>query len=165
LFGAARRRGRSERSSGRRNEAAATAPHAGVEEIVVTAQKRSEYLNEVPIAISAFGGEQLHELGITDTRDSEDRPGPDVFGEWLFGSDLYAPRRRPQRSQPDGQLHRRIYVDEQNLPFPVMSKGALLDLERVEVLKGPQGTLYGRNTTGGAINYVARRRPTSSRPA
>jgi len=48
-----------------------------------------------------------------------------------------------------------VYVDEAPLPYPAMTKLAAFDLERVEVLKGPQGTLYGQNATGGAVNYVA----------
>jgi iron complex outermembrane receptor protein len=139
-------------------EPAVTAPHEGVEEIVVTAQKRSEYLNEVPIAISAFGGEELHELGITDTRDlGKIVPGL-TYSESGYSVPIYTLRGVGfNEASQTASSTVGIYVDEQNLPFPVMSKGALLDLERVEVLKGPQGTLYGRNTTGGAINYVARR--------
>ncbi|MCW1432283.1 TonB-dependent receptor [Novosphingobium sp. JCM 18896] len=125
-------------------------------EIVVTAQKRSEAASDVPMSITAATGDQLTRLGIRDTGDlaklvpgfaaAESGVGTPVYflrGIGLFESSLAA---KPTVG---------LYIDEQPIPFPALSLGTAFDLERVEVLKGPQGTLFGQNATGGAVNYIA----------
>jgi outer membrane receptor protein involved in Fe transport len=132
--------------------------NALIEEIVVTAQKREESINEVPIAISAFSGEQLDALGVTDTRNLSTLVPGFTYADSGYATPIYTLRGIGFNDATYNATSTvGIYVDEVNLPYSVMSKGANLDLERVEVLKGPQGTLYGRNTTGGAINYIAKK--------
>ena len=125
-------------------------------DIVVTAQKRSERLSDVPMSISAVSGGDLVERGIADVDDlAKIVPGFQV-AETFYGAPVYTLRGM---GFYDNSLGARpavtVYLDEVGLPFSVMAKGATLDLERVEVLKGPQGTLFGQNSTGGAINYIA----------
>lgn len=125
-------------------------------DIIVTAQKRAQFINDVPLSITAASGETLIQRGISNTSDlAKIVPGltaqPSPFntpvytlrGVGFYDSTLSAP---PTVA---------VYTDEVALPFSAMTRAASLDLERVEVLKGPQGTLFGQNTTGGAINYVA----------
>jgi len=125
-------------------------------DIIVTATKRAETLSTVPMSITAVSGDALKERGIASVADLvkitpglsfiESGLGVPVYslrGVGFFDTSLAA---RPTVS---------VYVDEAPLPFSIMSQGAAFDLERVEVLKGPQGTLFGANATGGAINYVA----------
>jgi len=128
-----------------------------IEEIVVTAQKREENLQDVPIAISAFSGETLNNLGITDTRDlSRLVPGFNA-NESGRNTTLFTLRGVGFSDTTYTATNTvGVYIDEVSLPYAVMTRGANLDIERVEVLKGPQGTLYGRNTTGGLINYIAK---------
>ena len=127
-----------------------------LEEIVVTAQKRSESVNDVPIAISAFTGNRLNELGVTDTRDLGNLIPGLTYSDSGYSTPIYTLRGIGFNDATYNATSTvGIYVDEVNLPYAVMSKGANLDIERVEVLKGPQGILYGRNTTGGLINYVS----------
>lgn len=128
-----------------------------IEEIIVTAQKRAENIDEVPIAISAFSGDTLAALGVTDTRDlSRLVPGFNA-NESGRGSTLFTLRGVGFADTTYTSTNTvGTYIDEVSLPYSVMTRGANLDIERVEVLKGPQGTLYGRNTTGGLINYIAR---------
>ena len=125
-------------------------------EIIVTAQKRAESINDVPMSIEALTGDALLVHGITATSDLERiipgftaattqlaTPIYTLRGVGLFDSGL--------ASSPTVS----VYVDQVPLPFPIMTSGAALDVERVEVLEGPQGILFGQNSTGGAINYVA----------
>ncbi|MGB1908238.1 MAG: TonB-dependent receptor plug domain-containing protein, partial [Spongiibacter sp.] len=127
-----------------------------IEEVMVTAQKRSQSINDVPISISAFSGSKLDDLGVVDTRDLGNFIPGFTYSDSGYATPIYTLRgvgfndATYNASSTVG-----LYVDEVNLPYAVMSKGASLDLERVEVLKGPQGILYGRNTTGGLINYIA----------
>ncbi len=127
-----------------------------IEEIVVTAQKKSESINDVPIAISAFTGDTLKTLGMTDTRDlGKIVPGFNASDSG-YNTPVYTLRGVGFNDTTYTATSTvGVYEDEVNLPYSIMTKGAALDLQRVEVLKGPQGILYGRNTTGGAINYIA----------
>jgi iron complex outermembrane recepter protein len=137
-------------------------PAATLEEIVVTAQKREQSINDVGMSISAVSGDTLLARGIESAADlvrvvpgfsytptQFDMPVYTLRGVGYYESSLAA---NPAVS---------VYVDEVPLPYPAMVRGALLDLQRVEVLKGPQGTLFGQNATGGAINYIANK-PTST---
>ena len=129
---------------------------SSIEEIIVTAQKREESINSVPVSIAAFSGDDLKQLGVNDTRDLGNILPGFTYGDSGYGVPVYSIRgigfNDPSESASSTVG---IYDDEFNLPFPVFSKGGNLDLRRVEVLKGPQGTLYGRNTTGGLVNYIA----------
>ncbi|MET0659472.1 MAG: TonB-dependent receptor, partial [Steroidobacteraceae bacterium] len=128
---------------------------AELEEVLVTAQKREESASDIPIAISTYTGDELMDIGITDTRDLDKLVPGFTVGESGFGTPIYTMRgvgfnERTITAQPTVS----VYTDEFNLPYGLNTKGPLLDVARIEVLKGPQGILYGRNTTGGAINYV-----------
>lgn len=127
-----------------------------LEKIEVTAQKRSQSVNEIGMSISALNDTALEALGVNDTADlAAVVPGLTVSDT---GRGIPTYTLRGIGFNGDSYLATStvsIYVDEAAIPYPVMTLGAFLDVERVEVLKGPQGTLYGRNTTGGAINYIA----------
>lgn len=125
-------------------------------EIVVTAQKRSENIQDVGMAITAKSGEQLMEQNIINVADLT-RVEPSLqFSQTQSGSPVYTLRGVGYFEQSLSAAPTvSIYQDEVAYPYPVMSRGVLLDPERVEILKGPQGTLYGQNATGGAINFVA----------
>ncbi|MET0657545.1 MAG: TonB-dependent receptor [Steroidobacteraceae bacterium] len=129
---------------------------AELEEVLVTAQKREQSANDIPITISTYTGDHLDDIGITDTRDLDKLVPGFTVGESGFGTPIYTMRgvgfnERTLTAQPTVS----VYTDEFNLPYGLNTKGPLLDVARIEVLKGPQGILYGRNTTGGAINYIA----------
>lgn len=127
-----------------------------LEEVVVTAQKREENAQSVPVAIKAFTGEQLEVLGIANTRDlTRVTPGlqfTEQAGYTLIylrgiGTDAFLSNADPSVA---------TYVDGLYIPA---QQGLITDLagvERVEVLKGPQGTLFGRNSTAGAINVITK---------
>jgi len=128
-------------------------------EVTVTARKRSENLQRVPVAITAQTGAQLQQQRITQPLDLP-RIVPSLSIINASGSDNSAEiAMRGQQasdillgfSQPVG-----VYEDTINIPHPYGANNAFFDLDRVEVLRGPQGTLYGRNTTAGAINIITR---------
>ncbi|MBT8078440.1 MAG: TonB-dependent receptor [Gammaproteobacteria bacterium] len=137
------------------------APTAGaqaLEEIVVTAQRREQQLNDVPISISAFGQQQIKDLGYVDvTEVARQTPNLDVKYTWGNSMPVYTIRGVGMNSfQASDTSSVGLYVDDV-FQTSVATMGAFLyDIERVEVLKGPQGTLFGRNTNGGAVNYLTR---------
>lgn len=128
-------------------------------EIVVTAQKRSESMQKVPISISAISGDQLAQRQIRAAEDLVTSvPGLQVNGALGEGLPIFSLRGI---SMLDFSLVQNgpiaVYYDEvYKGNFAIMGLG-MFDLERVEVLKGPQGTLYGKNTTGGAVNLITRK--------
>lgn len=137
-----------------RAQATDTTPSSVSGEIVVTAQKRSQGINDVPIAITALAGSTLSDSGIKSLDGlSAVTPGLNVSETSATGVPIYTIRGigfsdySTSASSTVG-----IYADEVALPYAVMSRGAFFDVGQVEVLKGPQGDLYGRNTTAGQIN-------------
>jgi iron complex outermembrane recepter protein len=130
--------------------AAAEAPVEGnLEEIVVTAQKRSENLQDVPIAITAVSGQALDRAGATGITALADLT-PGLQMESTQGS--VAPRIRGVGSDlPNVENSVAIYVDGVYIASPSAALLSLNNIAQVETLKGPQGTLFGRNATGGAL--------------
>ncbi|WP_084399004.1 TonB-dependent receptor [Henriciella aquimarina] len=127
--------------------------------VTVTAQRREENLVDVPLSVSAFDGDLLGDLGVADITEIS-KITPNVTLEVSRGTNttLTAFIRGVGQQDPVAGFESGvgIYVDDVYLNRP---QGAVLDVydvERVEVLRGPQGTLYGRNTIGGAIKYVTR---------
>lgn len=130
-------------------------------EIIVTATKRSESINSVPMSISAASGDDLAAAGVKSADDLGKIVPGFTFTQSAYSTPVYSLRgvgfyNYDIASTPTVT----VYQDEAPLPFSAMSRGAGFDLERVEVLKGPQGLLFGSNSTGGAVNYIAAR-PTS----
>jgi iron complex outermembrane recepter protein len=127
-----------------------------LDEILVTAQKRSQSVDTVGMAITAVTGDQLKMQQVTDVAGLTKIDPSFVIAQGNWGGIVYAIRGVGYNdfslsANPDVS----VYSDEVPYAYPYMSKGATFDLDRVEVLKGPQGTLYGQNATGGAVNYVS----------
>ncbi|WP_460989198.1 TonB-dependent receptor [Sphingobium sp. TomTYG45] len=136
-------------------DAAIPSRNAEIGDIIVTAQKRSERLNDVPMSINAGSADQLKSLGITNTDDLGKLVPGFTFQTGNYGLPVYFIRGIGFNDTTLGVSPAvTVYVDQVPLAYSPMSRGAALDLERVEVLKGPQGTLFGQNSTGGAINYI-----------
>ena len=129
-------------------------------DIVVTARRREESLLDVPIAVSAFGGAALEKAGTVDITEVANLvPSVTLEPSRATNSTLTAFIRGVGQQDPlagfEGGVG--LYLDDVYLNRPQASVLDVYDVERIEVLRGPQGTLYGRNTIGGAIKYVTRR--------
>lgn len=130
-----------------------------LEEVVVTAQKREQSIQDVGIAVTAFTGDQINQLGYTNAQEitalapgvSTLQPnGPSNYAIAIRGvaqNDFISNQESPVS----------IYIDDVYLSQMSSAGFMLFDLERVEILRGPQGTLYGRNATGGLAHYVSRK--------
>jgi outer membrane receptor protein involved in Fe transport len=144
--------------------AADTDPN-GLNEIVVTAQRREESAQSVAIALSVLSGDSLAEKAISSVVDLQNA-APSLQVEPAFGSGQPQYRIRgvgfldytSNNASPVG-----VSVDDVAFALPIQTQGQLFDIDRVEVLRGPQGTLYGRNTTGGEINFISNRPTADSR--
>lgn len=129
-----------------------------LEEVIVTAQKRAESLQDVPVSVTAFTGDAIEQLGYTDSNDiiaqTPNLQWSRVMGN--TGTSLYL------RGIGDPQFLSNIvpsvgiYLDDVYRGSNLSNVFALFDTERIEILRGPQNALYGRNTTGGAINVISR---------
>jgi outer membrane receptor protein involved in Fe transport len=140
-------------------ESTSASDAGGLEEVVVTAQRRVESLQDVGIAISVLSGESLADKSITYVNDLQNAT-PSLQIEPAFGSGQPQFRLRgvgfidytSNNTAPVGAS-----LDGVAFALPIQTQGQLFDIDRVEVLRGPQGTLYGRNTTGGVINFITNR--------
>ncbi|OYU97869.1 MAG: TonB-dependent receptor, partial [Burkholderiales bacterium PBB5] len=126
--------------------------------VVVTAQKREQSAQQLGLAISVLSGDELAARGVRKVNQLANEV-PSLEIEPAFGGGQAQFRLRGVGFQDYATNNAgavTVYVDEVALPLPVQTQGLLFDLDRVEVLRGPQGTLYGRNTTGGAVNFQTR---------
>lgn len=136
--------------------APAAAPDAsgGLGDIIVTAQRRSERLQDVPAAISAFSDDQLALSGVQSTRDLQIVTPSLTFVQASFAPQPTIRGIGTRNVNPGDEQVVPIYLDGVYQPFIVGGIFELNNVDRIEVLKGPQGTLLGRNATGGAINII-----------
>ncbi|MBC2665497.1 TonB-dependent receptor [Novosphingobium flavum] len=127
------------------------------EEIVVTAQNRAENVQDVPIAIAVVSGETMRDKGVTDFS-SLMKISPSVQITQDTTNVKVSVRGVGTSSIGEAQDQSiAVNIDGEYINRPTILNAATFDLERVEVLRGPQGTLYGRNSTGGAVNFISRK--------
>ena len=142
---------------------AAASENTGLTEIVVTAQRREERSQDVPIVITAISPEGLRERGVTNLQGLQNQvPSLIVAPNGQASRDVMSPSIRGQGNTFQGSPGVVVYMNEVPLPSTVSlsaqgGPGTFVDLQNVQVLSGAQGTLFGRNTTGGAILLTAAR--------
>lgn len=128
-----------------------------IEEVIVTAERREESILKTPIAVTALSGDFIEERGLSVAEDlSEFTPSLQIFSEQV-NTELYMIRgigRANEDLSTDSGVA--VYIDGVYVSQQGAANAALFDLERVEVLRGPQGTLYGKNAIGGVINLISR---------
>jgi outer membrane receptor protein involved in Fe transport len=142
--------------------AGADSSATSVQEVVVTAERRQESAKDVAISMSVISGKGLDEEHVTKINDLQNA-SPSLEIQPAFGGGAPQFRIRGVGFQDYGSNNAPtvgVYINEVAYPIPIMTQGAFFDIARVEVLRGPQGTLYGRNTTGGAVNIITNQ-PTS----
>src|SRR5207342_2474408 len=138
---------------------------ATLDEVTVTARRREETLQDVPVAVTAFTPEAIEKLNIQDLGDLDAQvPNTTIYAARGSNTTLTAYIRGVGQSDPLWGVDPGVglYLDDVYIARP---QGALLDVfdvARIEVLRGPQGTLYGKNTIGGAIKYISRELPTET---
>ncbi len=135
-----------------------TVQASALEEVVVTAQKREQNLQDVGISVTAFSGDQIQELGFRSTADIVYQTPNLQLYEFSPTLTVYNLRGVSQNSFADNlEAPVAVYVDGAYVASMGALNGQMFDIERVEVLRGPQGTLYGRNATGGLIHYISKK--------
>ena len=130
-----------------------------LEEVIVTAQKREESIQDVGIAITAFSGEQLDAFGFTNSTElTAFTPGVHMSGNSAGHTQQFTIRGATQNDFFDlAEAPNAVYIDEGYQAAGQAQLFASFDMDRVEILKGPQGTLFGRNATGGLVHYITRK--------
>lgn len=131
-----------------------------LEEVIVTAQKREQNMQDVPVAVTAFSADDLNNAGVQDVTEVQ-KSAPNVTMQVSRGTNttLTAYVRGIGQADPLWGFEPGVglYVDDVYLARPQGGVLDVYDVERIEVLRGPQGTLYGKNTIGGAVKYVTKR--------
>jgi iron complex outermembrane receptor protein len=132
---------------------------ATLDTVTVTARKREETLQDVPVAVTAFTAETLDKMGVDDLSDLDTQvPNLTLYAARGSNSTITAYIRGVGQSDPLWGVDPGVglYLDDVYIARPQGGLLDVFDVERVEVLRGPQGTLYGKNTVGGAIKYISR---------
>lgn len=136
----------------------AQGPASAGDEIIVTANKREENLNKVGLTVQAISGDALQERKVTSVEDIANTVPGLSFAPSATNTPILTLRGVGFNEYSLGVYPAvTVYIDQAPLVFPALTSHSAFDLQRVEVLKGPQGTLFGQNSTGGAINYIAAR--------
>jgi outer membrane receptor protein involved in Fe transport len=131
-------------------------PEEGLQEIIVTANKREENLEKVGVTITALSADELAARLITNPQELASMVPGLQYATSTHNTPIYTLRGIGYNADALAVYPAvSVYLDQAPMPFPLLAGHTLYDLERVEVLKGPQGTLFGQNSTGGAINYIA----------
>jgi iron complex outermembrane receptor protein len=139
---------------------AVAATEGNIEKVVVTARRREETLQDVPVSVTAFTADQLSKQGIPDVVGlTNTLPNTTLKASRATNTTLTAFIRGVGQADPLAGFEAGvgIYLDDIYLARPQGAVADIYDVERIEVLRGPQGTLYGRNTIGGAVKYVTRK--------
>lgn len=127
------------------------------DEIIVTAQKKEQLVQDVAVSVTAYSGEQIEALGIDNTTEITEQIPSLQVSAWSPNVTIFNIRGVSQNSFSDNlEAPVAVYLDDVYMGSINGLSGQLFDVERVEVLRGPQGTLFGRNATGGLIHYVTR---------
>lgn len=138
--------------------AIATASNAdlSIEEVIVTAQKRAESVQDVPIAMQAFSGDDINNLGVSKASDiTKLAPNLNIATQNAMSQQIVIRGVGTNDFFGNAPGSVGLYMDEVTMSSPFLGGLGLYDMERVEVLRGPQNSLFGRNTTGGAVNYIS----------
>src|SRR5688572_13619599 len=142
------------------NEPAAVPPGESGSAIIVTAQKREQAISDVSLAVTAIGEERLVESNTVNIEGLQNLVPSISFGNDFNFAKLFIRGVGLSSSLPGVDPSVALHVDGMVVSLAQAQLGSMFDLERVEVLRGPQGTLYGRNATGGAVNLITAK-PTS----
>jgi len=128
-----------------------------IQEIIVTAQRKTENIQKVGISIQAFSGETMKQLGIVSTTQLADFTPGITLSSAGGGTESHISVRGVTQSDYNDIVEspNSIYLDDAYMPFQGAQNFTMMDLQRVEVQKGPQGTLFGRNATGGLIQFIS----------
>ena len=128
-----------------------------IEEIIVTAQKREQSLQDVPISVTAFSGDMVDDFGFEDTRDIFYQTPNVSISQYSYYGGITIRGNPTLNNSLAGEGNVALYFDEVYRPTAFYGGNEMLDVERVEVLRGPQGTLFGRNSTSGLVHFISRK--------
>ncbi|MFO1466293.1 MAG: TonB-dependent receptor [Steroidobacteraceae bacterium] len=138
---------------------APAAPGESLEEVIVTATRRAESVQDIPVSITAISGDQLAQMGVTQTRELVEL-APNITSQGSFSRTAPAYFIRGIGStqfNPNSNSKVGVYVDDTYLSSPAVHGAQVFDIDRVEIARGPQGYLFGQNTTGGLVRSITRR--------
>ena len=130
---------------------------SGIEEILVTATKRTQSLQDVSVSMTALSGDKIDAFGFEDTRDIFSQIPNVSSSEGSYSADITIRGNSTLNPTLVGEDNVALYFDEVYRPAAFYGGGVMMDVERAEVLRGPQGTLFGRNSTAGLVHFISRK--------